>query len=153
MFLILFVFKEILKNKKNIYIFVFILLIISFIFGASFNNYFRNLDPTHSFLEFKEFVFPTWTFPVSLLFPLYAPGQIIYVTFRAIVTNNGERWESWIKFLTDTNILQWVPINSVTGINAINWDIVLIEPAIWTLILLVISLFTSKLESKKNIIN
>ena len=90
MFLILYIFKTFLKTRKSLYIFVFILLLISLIFGSSLNNYFHDNPKKGLYnLIFGEFLFPKQMFSVSLLFPIYAPGQIMSIVFECLRTHSN----------------------------------------------------------------
>ncbi len=147
-FLILYIFNSFSKTQKTYYMFIIILMILVFLFGGMLNNYFLRLkrvkvDDYYVFQEFKKFLYPEWFFIPSLLFPLYAPGQIMNFTFHFAKTHNGVQIMRYTDFLNHLNVIQWVPINSITGIDARNWDIVLIMPAIWTASLILMSLFIS----------
>ena len=135
------------NNKKVIFIFMLVLTILSFVLGGTLNNYFYktyyNSNPV--FLKFQALLFPKYLFHLSLFFPLYAPGQMLNTTIhQTLTTLDGIPLVWWINC---TSILHWQTINEITGINAINWDIVLITPIIWTLVLMGINFVIPKKEN------
>ena len=138
------------NNKKIIFIFMLVLTILSFVLGGTLNNYFHKIYHKQDFyfLKFQSLLFPKDFFYPSLFFPLYAPGQLlnvtIHVTNTAADTSGGTPDKAWIHCV---NIIHWLPITDLTGINAINWDIVLITPIIWTLVLMGINFAIPKKEN------
>ena len=148
-FFLSYIFNSLFGDQRSYYIFIFIIIIFSFLFGGTLNNFFNDLtyesmeNKWYVFQKFNRSLYPKWVFYPSLFFPLYAPGQIISFTVDFTRTHNGEQFVRWTHFLLNLNILQWTPINSITGINAINWDIILITSAIWTFVLIIVSIFVS----------
>lgn len=144
MFLILSIIDSIfLENKNSYFIFVWIFIIISFLFGGFLNNYFRSIgtkeidDIIFYIPKSRKFIYAKWFFYPSLLFPLYPLGQIINFSLHSTVIFNGPHFSSWIHFFEQRNIVQWVPLNMNFGVQAIQYDLLLITPAIWTIILFV----------------
>ncbi len=157
-FLMFYVISLITKTQKKQYMFVIVLIMFIFLFSGVFNNYFPGTKYVigddgvkYSIQGFEKFLYPKWFFIPSLLFPLYASGQIMNFTLHStkiyqVLFNGWKQTTPFIKFFDYLNVIQWVPINSITGIDARNWDIVLIMPAIWTVSLILMSLFISSIK-------
>ena len=132
-FILSYIFSHFLKTNKSYYMSIFILVILAFLFGGTFNNYFAHVLYYHSkgikhfYPKYNRGIFPNWFFYPSLLFPLYSPGQMLGANMNLIKELGGQpiyHFES----------IYWYPFN-VAG----KWDIILIMPIISTTGLLILS--------------
>lgn len=75
-------FQAFIKNEKNIYIILLVIIILGIIYGGVFNDYFSSTgiivgeDNYTRYPSYYKSLFPDWMFyPTLTLFPLYTPMQ------------------------------------------------------------------------------
>ena len=164
LFVISYLFIQISNSQKNYYMLMFSFVILNVIFGATINSYFwaQYLNPVTSFGEpvskFKEYsymsyspaIFPSWTFWISLLYPFYAPGQLLIIYGQKSlvesangVTSAGSEWGNVISLQWQTvhNTPQWYQ-SSIW-----RWNITLLMPLIQIITLSSLGIIAS--SSKK----
>ena len=110
------------------------MVILAFLFGGTFNSYFAHMHyyyskGTHYYYPwYNREIFPNWFFYPSLLFPLYAPGQMLGTNMSLIKEVGGH------PIIEHFKSIYWYPFD-IAG----KWDIILIMPIISTIGLLILA--------------
>jgi len=123
---------------------------ITLFFGGSFNSYYNNANYSRVIPLFKKYLYPQWFFYPSLLFPLYAPGEIINMAFQYTELLNGHRHKYFEIFEAQRNLIEFIPIfvSPEHKFDIINWDLVILTPIIYSFVLFVSSLLIVKIKNK-----
>lgn len=78
-----FMLRRILKTEKSYMFFLFLLLIITIPWGGTINNCFGRGKSEEHFTNLLVFLYgKEKLFTISIIFPFYAPGQILSATFE-----------------------------------------------------------------------
>ncbi len=110
-----------IKTEKNYYTLILIVLILSIIFGGTLNDYFsgssgfNQIINDNNYPNFKVNLFPEDIYWISVLFPYYAPGQIIS-------TSSEFSYDGFVFY--DFDVLYLYP-------GLIRWNILIFMPIIW----------------------
>ena len=156
-FSISFFYTKVSNSENTYYTLILSLIILSLIFGGTFNNFFHPRWYGHDgyydhFMAFEISGFPRKFFVTSLLFPLYAPGQLVVMFGQFSLKNfdygaglKGE-WGflSSILWQTTPNVAEYARPYIW------RWDIVLISPLIWVSLFGVLGVISSKLKINQN---
>ena len=123
---------------------------ITLFFGGSFNSYYNDATSSSFIPLFQRFLYPQWFFYPSLLFPLYAPGEIINMAFQYTQLRNGHRPNNFEIFEAQRNLIEFIPIfvSPEHKFDIINWDLVILTPIIYSFVLFVSSLLIVKIKNK-----
>ena len=86
----------------------------------------------------------------SLLFPLYAPGEIINMAFQYTLLVDGDRYKHFEIFEAQRNLIEFIPIFVAPKykFDIINWDLVILTPIIYSFVLFVSNLLIVKIKNK-----
>lgn len=140
LFVISFLFLNISKSQNTYYILLFSITILNVIFGGTMNSYFWAVPGTTALnkstdlgIRYSPNIFPSWTFIISLIYPFYAPGQLLLmygqkslINISNEVTLNGDAWKEVVT-------LQWQQASN-TSMEYLSsmwrWNIVLLMPMI-----------------------
>lgn len=155
MYSLSFLFYRIKPEQKTYYSIVMSMLILLIIFGGFFNNYFMGLvDFNYDGIEYVypifnhvEAIFPPKMYFVSLLYPLYYPGQMInmvgYQMGYSFATHQINNWA-----FADYSNWIWVKQSTLDNVgiisNAWKWNILWIAPYIYSGLLIGISLLVKR---------
>ena len=143
-----FFFQRFLKSEKEYFFFLVSILVFSFVFGGSLNDFYPwviNVDIGHWTPKMKRGLYPLSFFPVSLAFPFYAPGQVISVASDfSIAKSSGEQWDVYKNF--EGSLIRWTSVDFYD--KAMNWNIVILSPIIWTVLLGLSGTFLSLKKEK-----
>ncbi len=134
--------RKIMNSKVTHYNVTLALCIISFIWGGSLNDYYPNLlhfnNGTNPEFNLVPSLFPAiFYWPTVILFPFYAPGQIISIASDFSIVWDGIDFNS--DFIGSVIHLTFNQDYEYSN----QWNALIITPILWTSILFIIGVIQS----------
>ncbi len=156
LFSICFFFQNIINTKKNMYILILSLLILTVIFGGALNNYFMGTKPDlinegYRLPSFRAWLLPKGAYSISIFFPLFGPGQ------HLASIGGTFRWDNQMDTFYNLWDDQYVFFTWLTSKNSpsselgrLAWNILWIAPFFWTCLFGSMGIAASKMRITNN---